>query len=220
MTTETNDQLGLFSSSKPVLGSFLNVVEAKKVTQSSKEEPKFSANFEFEADHVDLQAARAKIVAVAQAKWPGRDIGAAIKAGEILVPLTPGDKLADKATAKGKKREWSRGRQVLVARSQFQPELSHIEGGRWVLLDGQDAIKAAKKRFDTGKNVLFEVNFQAYDAVGEGKPGVTAYLNKVCSTNTGEALITGGTSGADVFKGYIGIDSQVDPTGGAGTTDW
>lgn len=227
----STDTAGVFSASRPTLGSFLNVVEAKKVTKSSKEEPKFSGNFELDADNPDLAGARATIAAVARAKWPSLNIGEAIKAGTLLVPLASGDKLADKAAAdnanpahknyrKDRLREWSRGKQVLTARSQFQPNLSYVENGRLVELADQAAVVQARSKFDTGKQVLFQVNFVAYDAVGEGKPGVTAYLNMVCSTGVGEKLISGGPSAAEVFKGYMGLESTEDPTGGASDTNW
>lgn len=219
--TDTQENAGVFSSSKPCLGSFLNVVEARRVTKSSKEEPKFSGNFEHEDGHPDIAAMRAKIVEVARAKWPSMNIGEAIKSGSLLVPLGSGDKLADKAKLKNREREWSRGKTVLTARSQFQPQLSYVEGGRLVELGDQSAVVAAKAKFETGKMVLYQVNFVAYDAVGEGKPGVTAYLNMVCSTGFGEKLIKGGPSAAEVFKGYMGLESHEDPTGaGASDDNW
>lgn len=217
MTTETKGDL--FSSSVPVLVSFPNLLEAKRVSKSQKEEPKFSANFEFEPDHVDLARIKAEIGRVAKAKWPGKDIGEAIKSGALVVPLTSGDKLATKAKDKGKTRDWSVGKTVLTARSQFEPQLSAVNAGKLEEFEG-DKRPLFKQYEYTGAFALFQVNLVAYDAVGEdGKPGVTAYLNMVCVTKKGPKLAGGGASAAEVFKGYVGAASDEDPTGGAGAGD-
>lgn len=209
---------GVFGVNAPVLGSFLNVVEAKRVSKSTKEEPKFSSNFEFEDGSPALKALRGKIVAVAAAHWPGKNIGEEIREGRLLVPITSGDSLAEKAIAKGKKREWSRGKQVLTARSQYQPEISVVSKGEAVILNEDPLLKTkAKDIFYTGVGVLFEVNLVAYDPVGsDGKPGVTAYLNIVCSTGKGEKLISAGERSSEAFKGYIGLETTEDLTGAAG----
>lgn len=207
---------GVFGLNAPQLGSFLNLAEPRRVSKSLKEEPKYSINVEIPDDHPVLAAARGKISAVARAKWPGKDIGAAIKDGSLQVPLSNGNALAEKAIAKGKSREWSRGKQVLVARSQFQPEISIVSGGKAVVLN-EDPLLATKCKefFYTGALILVELNFAAYDAVGtDGKPGVNAYVNIVCSTCKGEKLIKGGDRSAEAFKGYIGLevsDSAADP---------
>jgi hypothetical protein len=198
----------------PELISFPNLLEAKRVSKSLKEEPKHSVSVEFEPSNPDLGKIKAEIGRVAAAKWPGLDIGQAIKAGDLVVPLTSGDKLAAKAKEKGKSRDWSIGRTVLTARSQFEPQLSAVENGK--LREFEGAARPQFKQYEyTGVKGLVQVNLQAYDAVGEtGKPGVTAYLNMVCVTEKGPRLAGGGQSAKDVFKAYVGQDSNEDPTGG------
>lgn len=221
----SDTEANLFNSTVPALMSFPNLLTAKRVSKSQKEEPKFSASFEFEPDHVDLVRLKGDIGRVAKAKWPNLDVGQAIRDGSLVVPITAGDKLAEKAKVKGKSRDWSRGKQVLTCRSQYEPSLSAVENG--VLREFEGATRPTFKPYDeyTGNSALFQINLQAYDAVGDdGKPGVTAYLNMVCVTTKGPRLAGGGQSAAEVFKGYVGTASAEDPTGGepaaGGNTAW
>lgn len=210
---------------KPQLASFLNLDEPRKVKRNGKEvgEAKYSLNIELLPDSEDLKAIRAKIVAQARAKWPSLNVGEAIKSGALVVPLEDGDKIADKQKAKGKAREWSRGRQVLTARTQNAPGIGIITGGTIVQLDSKAEVVARKAAFFyTGVDVLAELDFVAYDAVDDaGKPGVTCYLNSVVSLGKGEKLIKGRDL-KEAFSGYVGLDSAEDPTGGAaaGGDDW
>lgn len=200
---------GIVNLTRPVIQTFPNLDEAKAVKGPNGKpsgEPKFSDNFEFEPDHTDYATLKAAAVAVAKAKWPGRDLK------ELAFPFSNGDKLADKAKAKGKDREFSRGKVVLVSRSKFQPILSVVEGGKIVEIDGNDKAKI-KKLFYSGVHALAQFNFTAYDGVGANPDGVTAYLNKVLSLNQGTRL-TGGASSAEVFKDYIGSATDYDPTAG------
>lgn len=208
---------GYIEINKPVMTSFPQLFEAKAVMRKGKPtgEPKFSANFEFHPvnDKAELDALKAKAAAVAKAKWPGRDLK------ELAFPFTSGDKLADKAKAKGKDREWSRGLVVLTSRSKFQPQLSIFENGKIIDLDSDVLLAAHKSKFYNGVQTLAQVNFVAYDAVDDdGKAGVTAYLNKVLSINKG-AKLSGGASAAETFKGYVGLASDEDPTAGASLDD-
>lgn len=213
-----------YQTTKPHLGSFLNLDVAKKVKRNGREvgEAKFSLNLEMLRDTDDLKNIRAKIVSQARAKWPSMDVGQAIKDGKLLVPLEDGDKIADKAKTKGKAREWSRGRMVLTARTQNPPTVGIIANGGIVQFDSVQEIVAKKaSHFYTGVDVLCELDFVAYDAVDDdGKPGVTCYLSSVISTGRGEKLIKGRDL-KEAFSGYAGLDSQEDPTGGSDAgTDW
>lgn len=214
METEmSEDNEGRFDLTEPTTLTFPNLLEAKAVQVKGKPsgEPKYSSNFEFEPESDDLRALKAKAVAVARAKWPGRDLK------ELAFPFTNGDKLAEKAKAKGKDREFSRGKVVVTARSKYQPRMSVVEGGRIVDLEG-DAIKANGRKFYSGVQALAQFNLVAYDGVGNNPDGVTAYLNMVLSINKGTKL-AGGASASEVFKGYIGTASDEDPTGLDGLDD-
>lgn len=207
--------LGRYALTKPSTMTFPNLLEAKAVQGPNGKpsgEPKYSVNIEFDPEHADLKAMKAKAVAVARAKWPGVDLST------LRFPFTDGSKLADKAKAKGKDREFSRGKAVLTARSKYQPRMSVIKNGAVVDLEG-DAIAANGKMFYSGSDVLAQVTFQAYDGVGEdGKPGVNAFIDMVLTLNRGKRL-TGGASAAEVFKDYAGMVSDEDPTGGAALLD-
>jgi hypothetical protein len=139
-----------------------------------------------------------------------------------MVPISDGDKLADKAKEKseasGKKRlrEWSRGKTVLIARSkdEYPPVVTLRENGQVTECETLDAVARAKSKFlYTGVQVLFGVCLSAYDGVGvDGKPGVTAYLEAVESLGVGEKLIAP-KDRTERFRGYIGLERAEDPTG-------
>ncbi len=216
--------LGRYALTKPATMTFPNLLEAKAVmgpTGKPSGDPKYSVNLEMAPDHADLAAMKAKAVAVARAKWPGVDLAT------LRFPFADGSKLADKAKSPThpngkpkavKDREFSRGKAVLTARSKYQPRLSIITNGGLVDLEG-DAIAANARQFYNGVDVLAQVTFQAYDAVGEdGKPGVNAFIDLVVSLNKGKKL-SGGASAAEVFKDYAGTISQEDPTAGAAALD-
>lgn len=209
----------------PVLLSFPNLKEAKPIMRNGKAigEPKFSVNLEFDpadpkqAD--ELKRLKGVAATVAKAKFPGQDVKSLIDNDHFGWPFSDGDKLAGKAEGKGKKRDWSKGKVVLNARSQFRPTLSVVDGGKIVDLTDDAAIKAmCDKHFYTGTLVLAEFSFNAYEAVGTGNPGVNAYVNMVFAAKLGPKLTSGGRSGAEAFKDYAGTISQVDPTAGMGDT--
>lgn len=202
-----------YTLTQPTLATFPNVLEARAVMNKGKPsgEPKFSLNFEFPGDHPDLKPLKDLAVRVAKEAFPG------VPLASLHFPFTSGDKLADEATAKGKEREWSRGRAVLVTRSKFEPAIGVILNGKLVAFEG-DARPRAKPYFYTGVSAGGKITFQPYDTP-QGK-GVTAYLSQVVSLNTGERLTgAGGVEENDTFKGYIGIAKNEDPTGGAGLDD-
>lgn len=200
---------GRIKNTVPEVMSFPNLDEPRAVKRNGKEtgKKKYSINLELEPDSATLKAFKAEAVAVARAKWPGVDLAT------LKFPFTSGDKLADAAKAKGKDREFSRGKAVFTARTEFQPNLSTIKAGKIVDLDGEDKGQI-KKLFYNGTKVLAEFQFKAYDAVNEdGKPGVNAYVNKVLTLNQGTRL-TGGASSEEAFKDYIGSVSDYNPTEG------
>jgi hypothetical protein len=204
---------GLYEMTAPATGTFPNLIVPKPVKLNGKEtgDPKYSLNIEMAPDHPDLPIMKAKAVAVARAKWPGIDLAS------IDFPFTDGNKLADKAKAKGKDREFSRGKAVLTSRSQFPAKLTAVVNGQPVDYS-EDALVNARPYFYNGVDVLARVKFQAYDAVGNGRPGVTAYLDTVVSLNRGKKL-SGGQTGSETFKGYIGLMSKEDPTAGQALDD-
>lgn len=206
--SEVNDE-GRIKVTIPEVMSFPNLDEPRAVKRNGKEtgKKKYSLNLELEPDSATLKSLKSCAVAVARATWPGVDLAT------LKFPFTNGDQLADKAKVKGKDREFSRGKVVFTARTEFQPNLSVVKGGKIVDVDG-DAKSEVKKLFYNGTQVLAELQFKAYDAVNDdGKPGVNCYVNKVVSLNRGKRL-TGGSSNEEAFKDYIGSVSDYDPTSG------
>lgn len=200
------------SLTSPATLTFPNLLEPRAVKGPNGKpngEPKFSVNLEFNPDHPDLGRIKAKAAEVARAKWPGRDLR------ELAVPWTSGDKLAAKAKAKGKNREFSEGKVVVTARSKFRPTLSFLEGGKIVELEDDSGIKANIRKFYSGCDVLAEVRLQAYDGVGQNPDGVNAYINQVMSLNRGKKVAGGGKSATETFKDVVGKFSAEDPTEGA-----
>lgn len=205
---QTNE--GSYTFTKPHMLTFPNLDKPRAVERNGKPtgDPKYSANFELEPTAEDLAAMKSKAASVARAKWPGRALS------ELAFPFTNGDKLADKAQARGKNREFSRGKVALTARSKFQPKLSIIQGGKVIDVEpGPQADALIRRAFYSGTQALAQVSFSAYEGVGNNPDGVNAYLNMVLSLQKGEKL-SGGASAAEVFKGYIGSESDFDPTGG------
>ena len=215
-----------FESIKPWLGSFLNLDKPRTVSKSANEKAKFSANFETD-DEQEIKRLRAAIIECARQRWPNLDIGEAIKAGRLQVPLHNGDALADKAksksdaTGKQRLREWSRGKQVLTARSEFLPPVVVHENGQQVVLEDEASISRLKNKFFfTGVDAYFAVRFNAYEGVGaNGLPGVNAYLAHVESTGKGEKLIAR-KDPTERFRGHIGLERDENPEGETDNSDW
>lgn len=218
-----------FDSMVPWMGSFLNLDKPRTVTGSTREVPKFSANFEIEKGSTEDKRIRAAIVEAARQLWPNMDVGAAIRDGRLNVPISDGDKLADKAkqksadTGKKREREWSRGKTVLIARSkdEYPPAVTFRENSQTVECDTLDAVARIKGKYlYTGVNCLFGVRLNAYEGVGaDGKPGVNAYLEAVESLGVGEKLIAA-KDRTERFRGYIGLEKNEDPTGAGAGSDW
>jgi hypothetical protein len=209
----------------PARAEFPNVITPKTVTQSSKEPPKFSADFALNPEDPKqadaIQAIRLKIGEAAHDLFPTMNVGDAIRSGELQVPLHSGDTLADGRLKRSGKddRAWSRGHQILTARSgeDWPPTLAYYDGARVVeLADGAPRSSLASK-FYTGVYVNAQVRFQAWSN-NKGEKGVTCYLQSICSYGKGKKLTGGKPSAADVFKGHIGLASDEDPTGGAASS--
>ena len=221
--TEANTT-GLFNFTAPAVLVFPNLFEAKKFKKNGKEagEAKYGGTLILSPDHADLAALKARAIAVAKAKWPGRDLQADFKNGELRMPWQSGDKLAEKRVKKltnaGKdddgKGDFQKGKVVIKTSSKYQPRLSVINAGKIVDLE-ESTFTAHKSKFYSGTQVLAQVNLVPYDGVGEdGKDGVTAYLNMVLTLNKGERIGGSGPAASEVFKGYVGNVTDEDPTGG------
>lgn len=204
------DNIGLFTLTKPVVSAHPALLEAKAFTKNGKPagEPKFGIRLLFDPDSDDLKALKAVAVAVARARWPGRDLK------ELHFPFENGDKLAEKRKAKSGKDDgaFQCDKVVVTARSKYQPKLGILEGARLVDLDSEALIGAHKSKFYFGVKVFAQLNLVAYEG-GTGPDGVTAYLQSVLSTNKGDKIAGGGQSVSETFKAYVGSVTVEDPTG-------
>jgi Protein of unknown function (DUF2815) len=211
---------GIVTLQIPVTLMFPQLFEAKPFKNKAGKEqgdPKFSANFIFANDNPELATMKSLAAKLAREKWPDKQFYLTTTDGQkiqqIMFPFQSGDKQADARKAKGKDDgEFLRGKVIVTSKSKLAPALSYIENKKVHELETDAAKIAHKGKFYAGVEVLAEFNLVAYDAVGDNaKPGVTAYLNKVCSLCRG-ARIAGGTTSSEAFKGYVGSVSAEDPT--------
>lgn len=207
---------GVFNLTTPVTMIIPTLFEPKPFMRNGKAqgEPKYGCNLVFAPSHPDYEGMRAKAASVARARWPDKAFS------DLKFPFLVGEKQADKRKAKGKDDgEILRGKIVINTKSKYQPRLAYVENGKIVDLETDTAKLAAKDKFYNGVEVLAQLNFVPYEKTQEdSKDGVTIYLNLVLSTVKGTRL-KGGSTAADVFKGYVGSVSAEDPTGGEGLDD-
>jgi Protein of unknown function (DUF2815) len=165
-------------------------------------------------NHPDLQHAKQICKAVAERQQPGITTSPAA----WKYPWSKADDYIAKGIAAGKTHDNSHmaGKVLLNTHATtYEPKLSVLMPGRGVVDFWDDAARqTVKDKFYMGCQVLCEIAFVWYPP-GNGLPGVTAYLNKVCSLNRGERR-GGGKSGAETFGAHVGHLSAVDPTAMAG----
>jgi Protein of unknown function (DUF2815) len=201
------DNPGYVEITKSAVTTYPQLITAQKFERNGKAsgEPKFSINWEFETDHPALDILKSTAAKIAAARWPGRDFTT------LAFPFSDGTKLADAAKGRGKAREFSRGKVVMISRSgeDYPPQLSAIVNGQWEDFEGDYRAKA-KPYFYSGARCIGRVVFKAYDGVGNNPDGVACYLAGIGSLNKGDK-VGGGGSQADRFKGYVGVESDEDP---------
>jgi hypothetical protein len=190
--------------------------KAEPVVKGGK--PKYSGKFLFALTHKDLGEIKKLVIQCAQTKFPGKDIVSEWRAGRFAVPFETGEQFntrrVSKVDDKGKAKtaiEHLNGMTILTARSDFQPQLGVVENGGVVDITEVNQVQF-QSRFYPGVEVLGQIELSAYDAVGNGVPGVNAYLNVVLSTGKGKRLGSAGRPASDVFSGYMGQASTTNPT--------
>ena len=186
---------------QPVVMSYPQLFEARGFTNTDPNK-KYSARLHLLKDSPDLIRLKDALFAVARERWPGRDLTA------TAFPLKNGDKVADEAPKKNQ--ENCRGCVLLTTKSVYAPGLSYIENGQLISLQDDAARKLHREKFYPGVLVLAQVNCRIPPKAESLAPRVVAYLNMVCSLNTGERI--GGKTSADVFKEYVGQYSAQNPT--------
>lgn len=233
--TEAIQATGLYKTVAPVVMAFPSVIQARAFKRDGKEkgEPKFGGTFVFDPAGDDAKAMKALVVSLSRAKWPGLDIGAALKAGTFASPFKSGDKEIEKKKANLAKfgktyngdADYMAGKLVLKASSKYRPGLailqpSEVAGQIGKIIDLNDTtIAVHASKFYFGVHVLALFKFVPYDAVGDnGKDGCTAYLQTVVSLNTGKKLSNAATA-EETFHGYVGHSTPEDPTAGDNALD-
>lgn len=220
MTEANSATSSIVTVLNPVTLIYATLFEPKPFGKPGKTqgEPKFSASFVFTKDNPDFDTIKSQAVAVAQAKWPGRDVGGDWKAGRFTLPFSSGaSQIAKKKAAAAKdgkeydgRLDFLDGQYVLKTSSQFRSRFAVIENGKITPdLEGA-ALETNKSKFYNGVKCLIEINLRAYDGVGTGADGVTAYLNIITSLNVGER-IQGGRSASEAFAGYAGKATAENP---------
>lgn len=209
----------IYTTRRPVRLLWPHLFEARpfKDPATGREgEPKFDASFIIAADHPDLLPIKQFCAAVAAKAFPGRELktlGQMDSKGRWKAgfPFESGTKRADDAVAAGKDLEFLRDTAVLTARTgaKYPPRLAVMVNGKATDYYGE-LRGTAQSAMYSGVNVLAEFNFQPYEGFGGG---VTAYLNYVLSTNTGDRL-SGGGGAEDRFSEYLGTITNEDPAAG------
>lgn len=211
-----NNALGVFKTTETAILAFPKALfEPKAFKRNGKEvgKKKYEGTFLHEPESAESALIKKHAVGVAKAKWGS--------IADVKFPFRNGNTLADKrkaendaAKAKGEKvkpdGEFQRGKMVIVAKSEFQPQLSGFEGAD-IVEYADSTIARAKQKLFFGAKVYVEYNFVANEV--DGKKSVSVYLNSVLAAGGGKR-IGGPQSAADRFSGYKGAMSAEDPTGG------
>lgn len=167
-----------------------NLFEPRRVKIKGKEtgEPKYGLSMLLDPTEVgDLKTA-AK--AVALAKWPGRTLS------ELKFPFADGDKQAAAQAELGRDGKFYAGKIVLKASSKFKPVV--VDTHRKDIID--------HSRLYSGAYGYAELNFVAYDGVGQNPDGVTAYVNFVMKSRDGDRIA--GRDAKGVFAGIQGAEAE------------
>lgn len=161
---------------------------AVKIKGKETGKPKYGLSMLLDPSEIgDLKTA-AK--AVALAKWPGRTLS------ELHFPFANGDKLEAAQAEQGRDGKFYGGRIVLKASSKFKPVV--VDTHRKDIID--------HSRLYSGAYGYAELNFVAYDGVGQNPDGVTAYVNFVMKSRDGDRIA--GRDAAGVFAGIDGGEEE------------
>lgn len=147
--------------------------QAQPVKEGDKGKPKFSGAFVF-AKGTDLGEIKAAIIAVAQKKWPGKDIEKAFSTGALRNPLR----------YDGEEKGYPEGSIFFNARSERQPGTVYAYPGK----NGKPEQIPQEKIQDelyAGALVRASITVFAYDNVGKG---VGIALNNIQKLGEGERL--------------------------------
>jgi hypothetical protein len=198
----------------PMVWNYLITPKPERTVRGRVFKAAYEATFLFTPDHPDWAPIRAML----RANLPA---GAAEK-----FPVEDGTKVADEAKAKGKDREWARGKVMFNPHSNVKkqdgsplmpPRLVVLLNGKYVQYGTSDAPREiATPFFYSGVLAIGTFQIVGYEGMGGG---VSAYLNEVLSLNSGERVAGGPDAEekygpATDFSKYTGHVSAIDPTAG------
>lgn len=159
-------------------------------------DPMYKIEIAFEGEGDEFEAFEQAAVDAAVLKWGGKG-GDMYDADNFKQPFLDGDELAARREAKGKEGDAYKGKLVLRASTKFNKEGNEAEGGIYVAgEDAQELGFAERGQIYNGCLGKVAVKFVAYDAVGDGKDGVTAYLVGFQRSGEGERLTSNAAAGA------------------------
>lgn len=216
-----------FVKPAPIIWAHLITPRKARVVNGNEFKPQFEVSWLFEPDHPDFLALRGLLGQIATAEFGAQRVSVPLdQPGALKYPLENGTKLADAAAAKGKDREFLRGKilfkphSVSVRRSGEKadpPRLKALVNGKYVGFEDDAERPAAAKLFYPGALCVGEVTLRPYTGMGGG---VTAFLNEILTLNAGARINAGSQDdeakygAADKWSQYVGTVSSVDPTAG------
>jgi hypothetical protein len=198
----------------PFVWNYLVTPKPERTVRGMVFKAAYEATVMFAPDHPDWLPIRTLL----RANLPA---GAAEK-----FPVEDGTKIADEAKAKGKDREWARGKILFGPHSNVKkqdgsmlipPRLVVLFNGKYVSYGTSEVPRElAAPFFYSGVLGIGTFMIDGYEGMGGG---VTAYLNEVLSLNTGERIAGGPDAEekygpATDFSKYTGHVSSIDPTAG------
>ena len=205
-----------YTFTTPAVMAHPNLLKPKAFEKNGKAqgEPKYSAVFAFDANCEEVKAIKRKAAEVARLEWPSVDLKT------VVFPWQSGDVAADKRDEKCRQigrepdGQWMRGKVLLKASSRFPVVLAGFENGRIVTYEDEAKLKSVEGKFFFGAEVLAQITFNAFQSSLPGSlPAINTYLNQVLVTGKGTKIAGSRKSAAQVFSGYAGAVSEVNPMG-------
>lgn len=163
-------------------------------TVNGQGKPKFSANIIFEPNSDAHKQCSAAILAVANAKWPGKGAEIVKSLGSDKLSLRDGDKHLDK---NGTPYSGFAGMKYVVAKNSARPQL--VDRNRAPVTEESGALYA-------GCYVLAHVEFYAHEKPGQGK-GVFCTLAGVQKVKDGDSFGGSTVSSLDAFDD-LGVEEE------------
>ncbi|MGH6913854.1 MAG: ssDNA-binding protein [Geminicoccales bacterium] len=174
-----------------------HLFEPRTEMNGKPQTPKFELTMAFEPD--DIGAMKAAAVAVAKAKWPGRDLKG------MKFPFKRGDVVNQKREEKGKKPYPAYAGKIILAAKSGEDRPPEVIGP-----DGKEMPRVRAKDIYSGCYGFAVLNFSAYE--GSEEDGVTTYLNGFGKSRDGDRI--GGGDARTLLAGVLGKNSNEDPTEG------